>query len=106
MNKYYLIAFAFVALTPVAFSQVENTAESVQVEATTGPVTVTSHQPAALAKASEYHVNIADFDTNGDHQLSRREIPSTHALTFEFHLVDRNHNGFITEAELEAGNWK
>ncbi len=105
MNRNFF-AFALIAFTPGAFAQVANTAETVQVEATTGPVTVTSHQPEALAKASEYHVNIADFDTNGDGQLSRREVPSTHALTYEFHIVDRNHNGFITDAELAAGNWK
>ena len=106
MNRYHLIAFTLIAFAPGAFSQVANTAESVQVEATTGPVTVVSHQPEALAKASEYKVNIADFDTNGDRQLSRREVPATHALSYEFHIVDRNHNGFITDAELTAGNWK
>ncbi len=106
MKKYHLFALALIACTPVAIAQVANTAESTQIEANTGPVTVVSHQPEQLAKASDYHVNIADFDSNGDGQLSRREIPATHALTFEFHLVDRNHNGFITDAELVAGNWK
>ena len=44
------------------------------------------------------------LDKNGDGRLSRREIPSTHALSYEFHLVDRNHNGYITAKEL--ANWK
>ena len=106
MKKYYLIALALTVLAPAVIAQVADTSEATQVQASTGPVTVISHQPEVLAKASDYHVSIADFDGNGDGMLSRREIPSGHALTFEFHLVDRNHNGYITAAELEAANWK
>ena len=106
MNKYHFLCCILLAFTPTAFAQVANTAESVQIQATTGPVTVTSSQPASLAKASDYTVRIADLDTNGDGRLSRREIPASHALSFEFHLVDRNHNGYITAAELDAANWK
>jgi len=104
MNKLHLISFTLLALSPVAFSQTVNTSETTQIEASTGPVTVTSHQPSTLPNASDYAVQISDLDTNGDGRLSRREIPATHALTFEFRLVDRNHDGYITASEL--ANWK
>ena len=106
MNKYHILCCTLLTLTPTAFAQVANTAESVQIQAATGQVTVRSSQPTSLAKGSDYTVKIADLDTNGDGRLSRREIPASHALSFEFHLVDRNHNGFITAAELDAANWK
>ena len=106
MNKYHFLCCTLLALTPTAFAQAANTAESVQIQAATGQVTVKSSQPTSLAKASDYNVKIADLDTNDDGRLSRREIPASHALSFEFHLVDRNHNGYITSAELNAANWK
>lgn len=106
MNRHHFFALALVALSPGALAQVADTSESVQIQATTGPVTATSSQPAQLAKASDYKVKVADFDANGDNRLSRREIPADHALSFEFHLVDRNHNGYITDAELEKANWR
>lgn len=106
MNKYHIVSLALLAFTPSVSAQTSNTAESTQIQATTGPVTVTSSQPATLANASDYKVRISDLDTNGDGQLSRREIPASHALTHEFHLVDRNHNGYITDAELEKANWR
>ncbi|MEO8000783.1 MAG: EF-hand domain-containing protein [Arenimonas sp.] len=104
MNKLHLMSFALLALSPAAFSQTANTSESTQIEASTGPVTVTSHQSSTLPNASDYAVQISDLDKNGDGRLSRREIPSSHALTFEFRLVDRNHDGYITASEL--ANWK
>lgn len=106
MNKNHFVSLALLAFTPGLFAQTANTAESTQIEATTGPVTVTSSQPATLANAADYKVRIGDLDTNGDGQLSRREIPATHALSHEFHLVDRNHNGYITAAELKKANWR
>jgi len=106
MNKYYFVSLALLAFTPCLSAQTANTSETTQIEATTGPVTVTSSQPATLANASDYKVRISDLDTNGDGRLSRREIPATHALTYEFHLVDRDHNGYITNAELEKANWR
>lgn len=77
--------------------------KSVQLETDAGPVIVVSHQPEALPNAADYHVKISDLDTNSDNRLSRREIPKSHALASEFHLVDRNHDGYITAAEL--ANW-
>lgn len=104
MKKLYILAIATIALSPALLAQTANTSESTQIEASTGPVTVTSSQSQALPNASDYAVQISDLDKNGDGQLSRREIPSTHALSSEFRLVDRNHNGFITATEL--ANWK
>lgn len=104
MKRQYLYAFALITFTPCVFSQVANTTEATQFQATTGPVTVTSSQPTALPNASDYAVQISDLDKNGDGRLSRREIPARHALTFEFRLVDRNHDGFITSKEL--ANWR
>lgn len=77
--------------------------DAVQLEAPTGPVTVNSVQPP-LAKASEYQVKVADIDANGDGVVSKREVPTNHALYFEFRLVDTDHNGRVTDQEL--ANWK
>ena len=104
MNRSVFFAFLLAALSTNAFSQVANTSESTQIQASTGPVTVTSSQSSELPNAADYAVRIEDLDTNGDHRLSRREIPARHALSSEFHLVDRNHDGYITATEL--ANWK
>ncbi len=106
MKKSILISLALLACVPVLFAQTSSTPESVQIEATSGPIRVTSSQPEVLANASDYKVNIGGLDANGDGELSRREIPASHALTHEFHLVDINHNGFITDAELQKANWR
>jgi len=105
MNKQTIFAFAvLIAVSPTVFAQTANTSESTKIEASTGPVTVTSSQSSMLPNASDYAVQISDLDKNGDGRLSRREIPAAHALSSEFHLVDRNHNGYITAKEL--ANWK
>jgi hypothetical protein len=74
-----------------------------QIEAATGPVTVTSVQPP-IGNASDYQVKVADIDANGDGVVSKKEVPTNHALFFEFRLVDTNRNGRITDEEL--ANWK
>ena len=105
MNKQTIFAFAvLMAASPTVFAQTANTSESTKIEASTGPVTVTSSQSSILPNASDYAVQISDLDKNGDGRISRREIPASHALSSEFHLVDRNHNGYITAKEL--ANWK
>jgi EF hand len=104
MKTHKLLALTLMALSPAVFSQTQSTSESIKIEASTGPVTVSSSQSSTLPNASDYAVQISDLDKNGDGRLSRREIPATHALTFEFHLVDRNHDGLITATEL--ANWK
>lgn len=77
--------------------------ESVQIQAERGPVTVVSHQ-GPLPNADEYQVKVADLDANGDGRLSKSEVPKDHALWFEWHLVDTNRDGVVTDAELSA--WK
>lgn len=105
MNKQTIFACAvLMAASATVFAQTTNTSESTKIEASTGPVTVTSSQPSVLPNASDYAVQVSDLDKNGDRRLSRREIPVSHALSSEFHLVDRNHNGYITATEL--ANWK
>ncbi len=105
MNKQTIFAFTLLILaSTTVFAQTANTSESTRIEASTGPVTVTSSQSSVLPNASDYAVQITDLDKNGDGRLSRREIPVSHALNFEFHLVDRNHNGYLTATEL--ANWK
>ncbi len=85
-----------------ALAQSTPTSEA-QLEATTGPVTVKSVQPP-IANASDYRVKVADIDANGDGVVSRKEVPTDHALYFEFRLVDTDRNGRITDEEL--ANWK
>ncbi len=104
MNKLLVLSFALLAVSPSIFAQTATTSESTRFEASTGPVTVTSSQPSTLANANDYAVKISDLDKNGDGRLSRREIPANHALSFEFRLVDTNHDGYISATEL--ANWK
>ncbi len=106
MKKAIVIPLALLAFMPGLFAQSSNSSDTVQMEVTTGPVTLTSSQPASLSNASDNNVNISEFDSNGDGELSRREIPASDQLTHEFHLVDFNHNGFITGTELEKANWR
>lgn len=75
-----------------------------QGDATGHPVTVHYGQPAQLSNAADYQVSIATLDKNGDGVITRNEVPENHALSSEFKLVDSNHDGRITAAELAA--WK
>jgi len=104
MKRNSLLAFALIAFTPLVFAQSGGSSQTTEIQAGTGPVTVNSGQSSTLPNASDYAVQIKDLDTNGDGRLSRREIPARHALSFEFRLVDRNHDGYITATEL--ANWK
>lgn len=76
----------------------------IQGDAAGSPVTVNYGQPTALSNARDYQVTVADLDSNGDGVISRAEVPESHALSSEFKLVDANHDGRITAAELAA--WK
>lgn len=77
---------------------------SVTLQESSGPVTVTWGQPQILPNAADYQVKVADLDRNGDGVLTRAEVPPEHALSSEFKLVDRNHDGRITATELQ--NWR
>lgn len=77
---------------------------STQLQAASGPVTLTWGQSRGLPNAADYQATVADLDTNGDGTLTRAEVPERHALHSEFKLVDANHDGRITQAELS--NWR
>ena len=100
MDRSPLLILVILLLSQAAFAQ-DVTNNVKHLETTAGPLTVTWGQPA-LAKESEYHVRIADWDRNGDGRLSRDEIPAGHALQFEFKVVDTNHNGTLSEQELAS----
>ncbi|GAB2652672.1 EF-hand domain-containing protein [Arenimonas aestuarii] len=97
-----LLCLALLATGPALAQNVESGPQT-RFEARTGPVTVVSVQPP-LPNASEYAVKVADLDANGDRRLSRAEVPDDHALHYEWKLVDRNRDGFVTDEEL--ANWK
>lgn len=73
---------------------------TVTMQTPQGPVTVNWGQEHALANASDYKVTIEQLDKNGDGVLTRDEVPEDHALSSEFRLVDKNHDGKITAEEL------
>lgn len=77
---------------------------TVQFDAATGPVTVRSSAAVELPNAADYRVTFAELDTNNDGRVTRSEVPARHALSSEFKLVDRNHNGSISAQEL--ANWR
>jgi hypothetical protein len=79
-------------------------ARSVTLQESSGPVTVTWGQSSTLPNAADYQVKVSDLDRNGDGVLTRAEVPPDHALSSEFKLVDRNHDGKITPTELQ--NWR
>jgi hypothetical protein len=98
MNMSKPLFLALALASPLALAQgVTNNVK--QMETTAGPLTVTWGQPD-LAKANEYHINMADLDRNGDGKLSHDEIPMGHALQFEFKVVDTNHDGYLSKKEL------
>ena len=77
--------------------------QSVQLQDQNGTVTVRWGQPATLPNAADYRVSVSDLDSNGDGVINAAEVPPSHALASEFRLVDVNHDGRITAAEL--ANW-
>ncbi|WP_374603346.1 hypothetical protein [Arenimonas sp.] len=97
-----LACLALLATAPALAQNVESGPQT-RFEAQTGPVTVVSVQPP-LPNASDYALKVADLDANGDNRLSRAEVPDDHALRFEWKLVDRNRDGYVTDDEL--ANWK
>jgi Ca2+-binding EF-hand superfamily protein len=68
----------------------------------TAPVTVTSHAPDSVS--SNYHVDFAAIDKNGDGSLSRSEVSASgnEDLVREFHVVDANHNGRLSKDEMKG----
>lgn len=52
---------------------------------------------------SDYSVTVADLDRNGNGRIEKSEVPDNHALYFEWHLVDKNKDGHVTDEELR--NW-
>lgn len=96
------ILFSVVFLSGTAAAQ-DPTGARADFDAVRGPITVVSVQPP-LANADDYRATVAQLDRNGDGVVTRQEVPPSHALAFEFALVDADRNGRITQAELS--NWK
>ncbi len=95
------LLFALLIVPSMASAQTPQNSTIIQAES--GPVIVTWGQPATLFKANEYQVRISDFDSDGDGRLTRQEVPSDHALQYEFHVADSNNDGVLTANELV--NW-
>jgi hypothetical protein len=67
-----------------------------------GPVTVRSLPPDSIS--SNYHVDFATIDTNGNGSLSRTEVQASgnQDLMREFTVVDANHNGSLSVVEMKS----
>ena len=66
------------------------------------PVTVREQQPDSIS--SNYKVGYAALDKNGNGSVSRAEVRASgnDDLAREFHVVDGNHDGRLTEAEMKG----
>jgi len=66
------------------------------------PVTVREQQPDSIS--SNYKVDYAALDKNGNGSVSRAEVRASgnDDLAREFHVVDGNHDGRLTEAEMKG----
>lgn len=53
-------------------------------------------EPATLG---DYRQPFDAMDANGDGVIHRADVPTDHALAFEWHLVDTNRDGAITPGE-------
>jgi hypothetical protein len=67
-----------------------------------GPVTVQSHEPDSVS--SNYKVDFSALDKNGDGNVSRAEVRASgnEDLMREFHVVDANHHGRLTQEEMKG----
>lgn len=73
---------------------------SVTFDTASGPVTVTSHVGNAIS--SDYTVDFAALDADGDGQISRAEASGNASLSAEFHVVDIDRNGRLSRVELSG----
>ena len=66
------------------------------------PVTVREQQPDSIS--SNYKVDYAALDKNGNGSVSRGEVRASgnDDMVREFHVVDGNHDGRLTEAEMKG----
>ena len=66
------------------------------------PVTVREQQPDSVS--SNYKVDYGALDKNGDGNVSRSEVRASgnEDLMREFHVVDANHNGRLTQEEMKG----
>ena len=66
------------------------------------PVTVREHAPDSIS--SNYKIDFAAVDKNGDGSVSRSEVRASGNadLEREFHVVDANHNGRLTKEEMKG----
>ena len=85
-----------------AASTVQATTPASAMPPATGPVTVTSSPGNSIS--SNYHIDLAAMDTNGDGNIVRAEVSASGNadLMREFHVVDANHNGRLTREELKG----
>jgi Ca2+-binding EF-hand superfamily protein len=66
------------------------------------PVTVREHAPDSIS--SNYHVDFAALDKNGNGSLSRAEVRASGNadLEREFRVVDANHDGRLSKEEMKS----
>lgn len=85
-----------------AASTVQATTPAPAMPPATGPVTVTSSPGNSIS--SNYRIDFAAMDTNGDGNIVRAEVSASGNadLMREFHVVDANHNGRLTREELKG----
>lgn len=65
-----------------------------------------ANDPVPDGKKSESGSTFAKLDSNGDGKLSKDEVSASEHLSKNFTMLDRDSDGFVSEAEFKRNTMK